>query len=357
MKKLLYLLPFVVLLYTVIYFSNPDKVVINEKGITEGIINKIRALIQGKKFWKLQLDLTKEEYKKNLYPTESISVTLRQINQNNADIDKSMDDFMEELQTPEERMAQVLRKKADSIEREGLYRMIDESSENIRIKRIETCKTILPIIQSKLNKSKNPYFLKLLTFCIGIEILLILVYKYQNSHKIASEYHSKPVTKILSNEKVDPEIKTFALAGTSLVYGIAKRDRKDYTGALNDFNKAIELWPIKAEFYDCRGTVYLALSNYSCAISDFTTAIELDSECVSAYFNRGSAKMDLEDYSGAYEDLTNAIMYDPQNGAAYYMRGILNIRLNQRLEGYKDFKKASQLGIPEANEALKKASQ
>ena len=55
-----------------------------------------------------------------------------------------------------------------------------------------------------------------------------------------------------------------------------KYDRVDYTGAIADLDKAIELDPNYALAYTNRGLAKAHLKQYSEAIADYDKAIELD---------------------------------------------------------------------------------
>ena len=61
-----------------------------------------------------------------------------------------------------------------------------------------------------------------------------------------------------------------------------------------------------AEEYFNSGLAKYELKDYSRAISDYTKAIEL-TPASNAYFNRGLAKKKLEDYYGAISDYNKSI--------------------------------------------------
>ena len=95
--------------------------------------------------------------------------------------------------------------------------------------------------------------------------------------------------------------------------GFAKANLQDFSGAITDFNKAIEINPQDEEAYSIRGLVKAYLKDYNGAIEDFTKAIKINPQNECAYYNRGVAKCKLQDYSGAIKDYTIAININPQN--------------------------------------------
>ena len=59
------------------------------------------------------------------------------------------------------------------------------------------------------------------------------------------------------------------------------------------------------------------LKQYTEAIADYDKAIELDPKLAPAYMNRGVAKYNLKQYSEAIADYDKAIELDPDYAPAY----------------------------------------
>ncbi len=137
-----------------LFLSRPDKLVIDENGKVEGLINKGRALLQGDKFWKLQLTLANDLYSKSLVP-QIPSSEMQKLYHKLAEDEKALNEKMKSLYSPEEQMANILRMKADSLERAGKWRLIDEAAIEEIAKKAEKFKIIIPIIESKLKITKK----------------------------------------------------------------------------------------------------------------------------------------------------------------------------------------------------------
>jgi len=104
-------------------------------------------------------------------------------------------------------------------------------------------------------------------------------------------------------------IPAIAIAQTAEEYfekGNAKIDKTDYRGAIQDYNKAIELNPNHANAYFARGLAKRKLGDYRGAIQDFDKTIELDSDLAPAYANRGLAKIGLGQKNSGCLDLSKA---------------------------------------------------
>jgi tetratricopeptide (TPR) repeat protein len=125
--------------------------------------------------------------------------------------------------------------------------------------------------------------------------------------------------------------------------GYAFIQSKNYMGALEAYNKAIELNPKEAMTYYNRGTTYAVLENYQQAINDYNNAIKLNPKFVSAYINRGNAYDALRNYQQAIRDFDKAIELYPQDAAAYHNRGFAYYHLGNEQQAIRDFNKAIEL--------------
>lgn len=94
------------------------------------------------------------------------------------------------------------------------------------------------------------------------------------------------------------------------------------------------------------------LKDFTGAITDFTKTIELNPQHASAYFLRGSAKMLLKGYDGAIVDYTKAIEIKPTYVEAYYGRGLIELLLGRKDKGCSDLMRARELGSSDANDEI-----
>ena len=88
--------------------------------------------------------------------------------------------------------------------------------------------------------------------------------------------------------------------------GFSKFNIKDYTGAIVDLNKAIQLKPDHDDAYFNRAFAKDNLKDYTGAIVDLNKVIQLKPDYAMAYNNRGYAKNYLKDMNGACKDWTKA---------------------------------------------------
>ena len=134
--------------------------------------------------------------------------------------------------------------------------------------------------------------------------------------------------------------------------GNAKRDNKDFYGAISDYTKAIELNPDSegnSGFFYFRGFSKYVLGDNNGAIAYFSKSIELKADFEKSYHFRGRAKSEIKDYIGAFNDICKAIELNPNDDSYYSFRGLLLSIFNlDNTYLCEDYKKACDLGNGDA---------
>jgi tetratricopeptide (TPR) repeat protein len=93
---------------------------------------------------------------------------------------------------------------------------------------------------------------------------------------------------------------------------VAKSDAGDYSGAIADFSKALEMNPISPWLYRNRGVTRLRQGDFADAFDDATKAIAIDPKYAEAYSTRGSARASQGDLDDGISDCSRAIELDPR---------------------------------------------
>lgn len=96
-------------------------------------------------------------------------------------------------------------------------------------------------------------------------------------------------------------------AHAHLIRGVELYEDGRYDEAVEEYTKAIELYPNYATAYDGRGSAYADKGQYDLAIADFTKAIEIDPHYIVAYFNRGLSYKAQGEKAKAIADLEEFI--------------------------------------------------
>ncbi len=113
--------------------------------------------------------------------------------------------------------------------------------------------------------------------------------------------------------------------------------------ALSDYNKAIEINPIIAKIYNNRGLIYYKLGNYTQALSDYSKAIEIDPKIAEVYNNRGNVYGSQGDLTQAMSDFNKAIEINPNYSKAYNNRGHVYLIESDFTQAVRDLTKAIEL--------------
>jgi tetratricopeptide (TPR) repeat protein len=180
--------------------------------------------------------------------------------------------------------------------------------------------------------------------------------RYGNDPKIAQTsmgYTSHELTNT-KQKQIYPDKSYGEYYGDYNDRGIAKYKLLDFTGAIHEYTKAINIYPNDYAVFFNRGMAKSSIEDYSGSVFDFTKAIELNPNDSSVYNYRGIAKFNLEDYRGALYDYTKAIEANPNEAVYYYNRGLVKVILNQSDSGCIDFSRAGELGYAKAYIEIKK---
>lgn len=110
--------------------------------------------------------------------------------------------------------------------------------------------------------------------------------------------------------------------------------------ALDDYNRAVQLFPEYAPVYNNRGTTLLALGLSQEALKDFDRAIALAPGYAAAYNNRAAAMLQLGQPGNAVRDYTRAVTLMPQSAAPLTGRGRALLDLRRPHAAMRDFARA-----------------
>lgn len=131
--------------------------------------------------------------------------------------------------------------------------------------------------------------------------------------------------------------------------GLARIGLGDIEAAIGDFNLALGIDPNHADAYHKRGNAYAQKGNLQRAVVDFDQAVRLDSKNADAYYNRGIARTELGNLQGALSDYNQVIRLNPTLAEAHGNRGFVRYRLGDKPGALTDLHKAAQLFSDQGN--------
>ena len=114
--------------------------------------------------------------------------------------------------------------------------------------------------------------------------------------------------------------------------------KKDYSSAITNYSKAIEMSPFEINNYYNRGIAYFKSGKEKEAEMDFDRVIIMDPRMSSAYVYRGLCRERLEKYKDALNDYTKALELKPNDAAIHNNIAYLYVSAND--DSFKDKAKA-----------------
>jgi len=102
--------------------------------------------------------------------------------------------------------------------------------------------------------------------------------------------------------------------------GVARKQKGDLEGALQDYNEAIRLTPDYARAFNNRGVARKQKGDLEGALQDHNEAIRLKPDYAEAFNNRGNALLAKGDLDGAIEDYNEAIRLKPDDADLFRSR-------------------------------------
>lgn len=110
--------------------------------------------------------------------------------------------------------------------------------------------------------------------------------------------------------------------------------------AIDDYNKALQLFVEFPAAYNNRGNLLLSLGQFPEAVKDFDRAILLAPGYAAAYSNRANARVKLGQLDDATRDFTKAIELMPQAAAPLSGRGLAFLAAGKPHAAIRDFSRA-----------------
>lgn len=225
---------------------------------------------------------------------------------------------------------------------------------NVKIAVVKNDKSDLLLGKSLLNKFKK--------WSIDNQKSILYLEK-ENTESVSEnqvDYYNNGITKYISKdyigaiEEFDRAIEIKSNESDYYYFrGLAKSNLKDNLGAIIDFDIAIKLTPKFYGAYFKRGLAKLVLQQYKESIIDFDVVIENSTNIKDAFYCRGTAKVNLKDYKNAIIDFSSAIELNPKDSYSYFSRGLSKFFMDDKSGGCLDFSKALEYGYDDSDNFIK----
>lgn len=120
-------------------------------------------------------------------------------------------------------------------------------------------------------------------------------------------------------------------------------DLDEYSEALADINRAIELTAHEQSYFQLRGGIESHLRNYAAASRDFDSALATGPETAKLYLARSGSLAMLGHFNESLRDADLAIKLEPSSAAAYASRGSTKFHLRDYAGAEVDCAKSESL--------------
>ena len=139
----------------------------------------------------------------------------------------------------------------------------------------------------------------------------------------------------------------FKIANESNENGIKKHNLRKWNEAVEDFSRAIRLFPEEKVFYANRAESRISLAYFDDAIEDLDKVIELDPYNREALELRAIVKNEpkVRDYYGSISDWNKVIEFDPSYSEGYIERAFSKNKTGNTSGACADLKKAKKIGV------------
>jgi TPR repeat protein len=97
-------------------------------------------------------------------------------------------------------------------------------------------------------------------------------------------------------------------------------NKQQYTQAIAEYDKAIQLGATPSHAHNDRGLAYLALGNLDAALRDFNEAVGIDSTNAFGFENRAYVQLRRNRFDEVIADATSAIRLNPKRARNYWIR-------------------------------------
>jgi len=177
---------------------------------------------------------------------------------------------------------------------------------------------------------------------MGFLLLSITVFG-QNAKKcyksgqrfVKDKNYSDAIAQFTRAIEINPEYYKAYLERASVYEGIDK-----IFEAAADYNKACTFLEKKPDVFYNTGRLYYELGKYNEALKKVNIALGLDSRNIPALQVKIKSLIALKDYENALEDCIVAVKLDPKNSISFFYRGVVYEKLEFLDKAEKDFSKA-----------------
>jgi tetratricopeptide (TPR) repeat protein len=124
--------------------------------------------------------------------------------------------------------------------------------------------------------------------------------------------------------------------------GVAEEKMGNFTGAIRDYSRSIELAPAAATYVD-RGGAFMQMQQAQQAQADFRSALVLEPANVPALLGQAQVSYARKSMNETLVDYSQVLEVDPKNATAYFKRGNVHFDLREYAAAISDYSASLRL--------------
>lgn len=122
------------------------------------------------------------------------------------------------------------------------------------------------------------------------------------------------------------------------------RELGEFTSALSEHDKALNLGPKRYDYHLERGSTYMRMMDYPSALADYEACLKLNPDFGDCHNALGMLYREMADWENSLRHHEIALGLNPSRGDFYWERGVTYQRLGKNDLADSDFAKARELG-------------
>lgn len=150
---------------------------------------------------------------------------------------------------------------------------------------------------------------------------------------------------IQDGDPIDPTPTTTTVNEVEILFnqGLAQYNSRNFEGAIECWNRLLEIDPNLYEVWDNKGLALLDLHRYEEAVASYDRAIELKADDAQIWNNRGTALANLGNYEEAVVSYDRAIEFKADNAEIWHNRGTALTNLGRYEEAIASYDRAIEI--------------
>lgn len=220
---------------------------------------------------------------------------------------------------------------------------------------------LLIFIVFKRNEFRDLFTTILLIFICLLPVLGLIPFAYQAHSTVADRYAYMAVIgtaflipPIMNFVSGKPLLQSAFIVIPLLFFFLTIKQTPTWKNEFALWDHTLKFYNNSSTVYYDRGVQYSIKGDFTAAISDYSKALELQPDNLNALFNRANAFENTNNMDSAFQDYETYLTFDKKDGSVYYKRAVLFYKKGKLDAALDDLQRSEELGFP-VNRKFKEA--